>query len=102
MRSISEDGFIDGSSLAQMLTATTGNSTPQNMTVATFNDVDRIDLKIAKMFDRRADRVGTAAERLRLIEALRAKPDPPRDALAKGDRRLRTRRSAWVYIGRIS
>ena len=101
MRPIFEDGFVDGLSLAQVIPAVSGNAAPQDVMMAAFNNVDRVDLEIAKMFNRRAGRVGTVAERLSLVEALRAKPDSPRDALGKGNQRLGRRRHASAYIGRL-
>jgi hypothetical protein len=75
-------------SLAQVFPAIFGNAAPQYVVMATLDNVDRVDLEIAKMCNRRASRVGTVAERTRLVEALRATPDSPRDALGAGDERL--------------
>ena len=84
MRPVLEDGFVDALSLARVIPAVSGNAAPQDVMMTAFNDADRVDLEMAKMFDRRAGRVGTVAERIRLVEALRAKPNPPRDTLGKG------------------
>jgi hypothetical protein len=46
--------------------------------VAALDDVDRVDLHVAEVLDRRARSLRAAAERRRLVEALRAQPDAPR------------------------
>ena len=66
MRPVFADSFVEGLSLAQVIPAVSGNAAPQDMMMAAFNNADRVDLEIAKMFDRRAGRVGTVAERIRL------------------------------------
>src|SRR6185437_5084570 len=83
-----------------MFPAISGDAAPQDVMMATLDHMDRVDLEIAEMFDRRARGVGTVAERLCLVEVLRVQPNPTRGALGKGDRRLGSRRHARIYVGR--
>ena len=50
----------------------------EDVVVRPLDDVDRVDLHVAEMLDRRLRRLRAVAEGRRLVEPLGAEPDPPR------------------------
>jgi hypothetical protein len=84
------DRLVDALGSLQMLALIVGNSGPQDVMVAAFDHVDRVDLHITEMPDRGGRGRGTHTEWSWPIEALGTKPDPP--GLSRGERERRAAR----------
>jgi len=56
--------------MPQIRAAISGNTVPQNVVMAALDDVDRVDLHIAKMVDGGGDRLRSISERSRRVELL--------------------------------
>src|SRR3546814_4872659 len=63
MSPVLENSLVDGLCLVQVLTPIRWNSCPQNVVMAALDDVDGVDLYIAKMLDRRRRGYGAVPER---------------------------------------
>lgn len=59
----------------------------QDMMMAAFDHMDRVDLDIAKMFDRRPRCLRSGSEGSTLIEPLRPQPESPRLGFRNRNRR---------------
>lgn len=68
----------------QVITPVGRDAIEQDVVMAAFHHIDRIDLYIAEMLDRAADCLGSTTERLTTVETLRVQPD--RTRLFVGDR----------------
>jgi hypothetical protein len=78
MRPVLEHGLVHALRLAQVVAPVFRNARLQDVVMATLDHVDRVDLHVAEMLDRRARGRGTVAERRVLVEPLRPQPDAPR------------------------
>ena len=61
-----------------------GNAGPQNVVVATFDDVNGVDLHVAELLHRSRRCRRPLAERRQRVEPLGAQPDPPGRGLGQG------------------
>ncbi len=75
MRPVFEDGLVDALSLEQMRPLIVRDARIEDLVVAAFDDVDRIDLHVAQVLDSEACRLRPIAERGRGIEPLGVQPD---------------------------
>ena len=83
MRPIFEDAFIDALRVVKIAAPIVRNARPEDVMVAAFDHIDRVDLHIAEMLHRGLRRFGSVAEGRRRIEALSAKPDAPGGGLGE-------------------
>ena len=83
MRPILEDRLVDRQRLVQVLAAVLRIAGPEDVVVAALYDVDRIDLHIAEVLHCPGHRLGSIAERRRLIQPLGPEPDMPGVGLRK-------------------
>jgi hypothetical protein len=85
MRPILKHRLVDGLGLAQMIAEVFRNPRIEDVVVATFYDVNGIDLDVAEMFDSRRSRFGAGAEWRVGIQCLCLQPDAPGLGLGDGD-----------------
>ncbi len=83
VRPVFEHALVGALRLREMFAAIGRNPRPEDVVVAAFDDVDRVDLDIAEMSDRGGRRLCTRTEGRRYVEPLRAKPDSPRFRLTQ-------------------
>ena len=84
MGPVFEHALVDALGLTQIRAPVGGNPVPQNVMVATLDDVDGVDLHIAQMLDRGGRRLRPLAERRRRVEPLGAQPDAAGFSRAEG------------------
>src|SRR3954462_2632950 len=88
MGPIFEDALIDALRMAKIRAAIFGNTVPENVVMAALDDIDGVDLHIAKMVDRGGDRLRAIAERNWRVELLSMQPNTPGLSLGQGNRFL--------------
>ena len=84
MGPVFEHALVDALGLTQIRAPVVGDTGPENMMVAAFDDVDGVDLHIAQMPDRGGRRLRPLAERRRGVEPLGAQPELPGRGLGQG------------------
>ena len=77
MRPVLEHRLVDALRAVQVLAPIVRDARVENLVVAALDDVDRVDLYVAEMLDRGADRSGTVTKRCGFVEALGVQPDAP-------------------------
>jgi hypothetical protein len=86
VRPVFEDRFADRLSMRQVLTGIRRNAIEQNVMVASFDDVDRVNLHIAQLFNGLTNCCRPIAERIPSTESLRMQPNGARPFRGNNDR----------------
>src|SRR3977135_3813371 len=100
MRPVFEDRLVDRLCLAQMVALVSGNAREEDLVMAAFDHIDGVDLHIAQVLHRGANRPGPVAKRRGFVEPLGAQPNTSgvgfseREGLAAFARHGRARGSA--------
>ena len=87
VRPILEYGFVDRLRLSEVSAPVARDARPQDVVVAAFDHIDRVNLHIAQMFHRCWYCLRSGPERCEFIETLGAKPDASALRLCQGERR---------------
>ena len=75
MRPIFEYRFVDALSFVQIRALICRDTAVENVMVAAFDDIDRVDLYIAEMFNGKTHSFRAVSERRRGVQLLCMKPD---------------------------
>src|SRR6185503_11460175 len=94
VRPVLEYRLVDALRPLQVFAPVFRNARIEDLMVAALDNVDGVDLHIAKVLDRCADRFRAVAERRGLVQALGTQPQAPR--ACPGQRRTRRHQASRV------